>query len=90
MSFFYFIDLKEFSKIELAEIDYRLPTVGAVIKGGKLFANVAFPGLGIEYQENNGSWITFIKPVTVKGSVNVRSRSINGQRAGRLTPVINK
>jgi hexosaminidase len=81
---------KEFVKLELAEIDYRLPTVGAVIKDGKLFANVAFPGLGIEYQENDGGWITFIKPVTVKGAVNVRSRSINGQRAGRLTPVINK
>ena len=41
---------KEFTKLELAQIDYRLPTVGAVIQAGKLYANIAFPGLTIVYQ----------------------------------------
>jgi len=78
---------KEFAKLELAQIDYRLPTVGAVILGGNLQANVAFPGLIIEYQVNNGNWLTYQEPVAVKGKVNLRSRSINGSRTSRITQI---
>ncbi|MBU2894281.1 carbohydate-binding domain-containing protein [Colwellia sp. D2M02] len=81
---------KEFEKLELANIDYRLPTVGAVIKDGKLFANVAFPGLTIEYKVGNGDWLTYVEPVVVKGPVMVRSRSINGLRASRTTIALSK
>ncbi|KGJ90440.1 family 20 glycosylhydrolase [Colwellia psychrerythraea] len=78
---------KEFAKLELAEIDYRLPTVGAIIKAGKLHANIAFPGLTIEYQVNGGNWLTYQEPTEVSGQVNIRSRSINGLRASRITQV---
>ena len=78
---------KEFAKLELAEIDYRLPTVGAVIEAGKLHANIAFPGLAIEYRVNNGNWQTYQKPVAVNGNVSVRSRSTNGLRTSRITQV---
>ena len=78
---------KEFAKLELDSIDYRLPTVGAVIEKGILKANIAFPGLNIEYQDESKEWKRYTKPVAVKGAVNVRSRSINGLRASRTTPV---
>ncbi|TYK65986.1 family 20 glycosylhydrolase [Colwellia echini] len=78
---------KEFPKLEIAQVDYRLPTVGAVIKEGKLYANIAFPGLIIEYQINNGIWQTYLEPVAVSGAVNVRSRSTDRLRAGRITAV---
>jgi len=78
---------KEFAKLELAQIDYRLPTVGAVIKSGKLHANIAFPGLTIEYQESSGNWLTYQKPIAVKGNVSIRSRSTDGLRTSRITQV---
>jgi hexosaminidase len=82
---------KEFTKLELMGIDYRLPTVGAVIEKGMLNANVAFPGLTIEYQlQGSGdaqSWQKYQSPVKVDGAVVVRSRSLNGLRTGRITKV---
>jgi hexosaminidase len=78
---------KEFAKLELAQIDYRLPTVGAIIQADKLHANIAFPGLTIEYQVNGGDWLTYQNPIVISGEVNVRSRSINGLRASRITQV---
>ena len=76
---------KEFAKLELSNVDYRLPTVGAVIEKGLLSANIAFPGLIIEYQDDNKVWNRYSKPVMVKGQVQVRSRSLNGLRVGRTT-----
>jgi len=78
---------KEFAKLELAQVDYRLPTVGAVIKAGKLYANIAFPGLVIEYQVNDGNWLTYQEPISVSGQISVRSRSTDGLRASRITQV---
>ncbi len=78
---------KEFIKLELAGIDYRLPTVGAVIEQGLLKANVAFPGLSIEYQDGQQKWQVYNKAVAVKGQVKVRSRSKNGLRSSRITQV---
>ncbi|MBL4940648.1 MAG: carbohydate-binding domain-containing protein [Colwellia sp.] len=81
---------KEFAKLELAEIDYRLPTVGAIIEQGVLKANIAFPGLGIEYQfpsNEEPTWQVYNGPVKVNSAVIIRSRSVNGLRAGRITNV---
>lgn len=78
---------KEFAKLELAQIDYRLPTVGAVIQMGKLYANIAFPGLTIEYQIKGGEWLTYQTPIAVSGEVSLRSRSTNGSRTSRITRV---
>ncbi|MCJ8319917.1 MAG: family 20 glycosylhydrolase, partial [Colwellia sp.] len=76
---------KEFVKLELGGIDYRLPTVGAIIKNGKLRANIAFPGLTIEYQTIGKQWQVYQGPIEVKGNINLRSRSLNGQRTSRVT-----
>lgn len=78
---------KEFAKLDMADVDYRLPTVGAIIKAGKLHANIAFPGLVIEYKADKGGWRTYQTPVKVSGNVSVRSRTTNGVRAGRITQV---
>jgi len=78
---------KEFDKLELDGIDYRLPTVGAVIEQGILKANIAFPGLIIEYQDQQQKWQIYNEPVAVKGQVKVRSRSKNGLRFSRITHV---
>ena len=82
------IGQKALPKLENDKMFYRLPTVGAIIKDGKLHANIAFPGLAIEYQERNGKWLHYQSPVTVKGEVNVRSISFDGLRKGRSVVVI--
>lgn len=78
---------KEFTKLELAGIDYRLSTVGAKIMDGKLYANTAFPGLAIEYRTRAGEWHAYHQPVEVKTNVEVRSRSNNALRTSRITQV---
>ena len=61
--------------------------MGAIIQAGKLHANIAFPGLTIEYQVSGGNWLTYQEPIAVSGQVNIRSRSTNGLRASRITQV---
>ena len=78
---------KELAKIELFDIEYRLPTVGAIIKKGVLHANIAFPGIAIQYQVNDGKWTPYQSPVQVSGNVNVRSQSVSGKRFSRTTEV---
>lgn len=86
-NFAHFIGEKELAKLELADIDYRLPNVGAVIVNGVLYANVELPSLPIQYQSNNGAWLDYHKPIKVSGSVKVRSRSHDGVRVGRQSKV---
>jgi hexosaminidase len=81
------IGQKALPKLEVDKVFYRLPTVGGVVKEGKLHANIAFPGIAIEYQVNGGKWITYSSPVIVKGQVKVRSMSFDGQRKGRSVAV---
>ena len=85
---------KEFTKLELANIHYRLPTVGAVIKAGVLHANIAFPGLKIEYQLPGQDWQGYQGAVKLEHAnidkvkvLKVRSISKNGKRRGRTTLV---
>ncbi|WNO11203.1 family 20 glycosylhydrolase [Teredinibacter sp. KSP-S5-2] len=83
---------KELVKLERAGVFYRIPTVGAVIKEGKLYANSIFPGLPIEYQIGNGPWEKYIEPVESdllhgKKEVRVHSRSAEGKRSGRILSV---
>ena len=78
---------KEFPKLELADIKYRLPTVGAKIDEGVLSANIAFPGLVIEYQEQGKKWQKYEQPVEVASSVKIRTTTTNGNRKGRSVVV---
>jgi hexosaminidase len=81
------IGQKALIKLENDNIFYRLPTVGAVIKEGKLYSNIAFPGLSIEYKEQAGEWTAYNIPVSVKGDVEIRSVSFDQQRRGRAVVV---
>jgi hexosaminidase len=83
------IGQKALAKLERDNIFYRLPTVGAIIKDDKLHANIAFPGIAIEYKEEGGEWIRYLAPVTVKSVVKVRSISFDGQRKGRSVTIKN-
>jgi len=83
------IGQKELPKLDLAEVFYRLPTVGAKIVNNALWANTIFPGLGIEYRVGSGEWRPYNSAVainsaaTVDRDVEIRAVSPNGQRKGR-------
>ncbi len=74
---------KELSKLDRAGIEYRIPTVGARIDEGKLFTNLIYPGLAIEYRIDGGQWQIYSSPVTVEGAVEVRAVAADGNRRGR-------
>jgi hexosaminidase len=78
---------KELPKLELDNIFYRVPTVGAVIVNGKLHVNTAIKGLPIEYRRIGQAWQTYQAPIEVNGSVEVRARTSDSKRAGRTLQV---
>ncbi|ABZ75717.1 Beta-N-acetylhexosaminidase [Shewanella halifaxensis HAW-EB4] len=78
---------KELLKLDKAGIAYRVPTPGAVINDGKLFANVIFPGLSIEYRDAKGQWQAYSDGVTVTAPVEVRVIAADGKRKGRILVV---
>ncbi len=83
------VALKAMPKLDMSNIGYRLPTVGAIIEDGLLKANVSFPGLAIEYRVDGGPWLTYQGPVKVEGDrVEVRSVAPDGERRGRTLQVI--
>lgn len=72
---------KELAKLSAAGVRYQLPTVGAQLVDGMLSANVAYPGLTIEYSIDQGQhWQVYQQAVSV-GSKEVwlRSRSTDGR-----------
>lgn len=81
------IGQKALPKLEKENVFYRLPTVGATIVDGELKANIAFPGLVIEYQEGDGEWKIYHQGIKVTGQIHVRSRSFDGTRRSRITIV---
>ena len=87
--FAYTIGQKELPKLDLDKVNYRLPTVGAKVLAGKLYANIAYPGLTIEYKDSDSSWKTYAQPVDVTGAVSVRSRTSDGSRSGRISVLRN-
>lgn len=81
------IGQKALYKLDIANIDYRLPVPGAVIKEGKLHMNVIFPGLQLQYRQPSSTWQHYVKPVTASGTIEVRSVSPLGQRFSRTIKV---
>jgi len=69
---------------------YRLPPPGAIIKEGKLHANVDFPGLSIHYTSDGSEPGTdspvYTGPVEVAGKVMLRSFDTRG-RGSRISVV---
>ncbi|QQX81520.1 carbohydate-binding domain-containing protein [Shewanella sp. KX20019] len=78
---------KELIKLDKAGISYRVPTVGAVIEEGKLYANLIYPGLLIEYRVNGGDWQIYKAGTLVTGNVDVRAIAADGLRKGRTLRV---
>ncbi|PKI13186.1 family 20 glycosylhydrolase [Colwellia sp. 12G3] len=78
---------KELAKLDLAGVFYRVPTVGAIIESGILSTNMAIKALPIEYRVSNGKWQNYQEPIKVNGSVQVRARTSDKQRAGRTMTV---
>lgn len=78
---------KELPKLSQAGVQYYLPPVGAEIQAGQLVANIAYPGLTIEYSLDQGkSWLRYQEAVPVRAGAEVwlRSRAVDG-RNSRLT-----
>lgn len=77
---------RELAKLDKHGVGYRLPVPGARIVAGKLEANIALPGLALEYSIDNGhSWLRYDSrhPPSVKKGVRIRSASASGQRFSR-------
>lgn len=77
---------RELSKLDKTGIQYRLPVPGARVVDGKLEANIALPGLAIEYSVDMGkSWQQYDASTqpAVTGEVMVRSVSPDGKRVSR-------
>lgn len=75
------------------EVFFRLPTPGAKIEKGMLYANSMFAGLAIEYRLINGNkkgkWQTYIQAVALKENVSaeLRNRLVDMARTGRIIKV---
>ncbi|GIU47851.1 beta-N-acetylhexosaminidase [Shewanella sairae] len=85
---------KELAKLALADVFYRIPTVGAKIDNGYLKVKTPFPFIAIEYQQKTdesvkdknateGKWLPFKPNTKVSGEVKVRAISADGVRKGR-------
>ena len=78
---------KELPRLDQAGIRYRIEVPGGRIVDGKLAANVALPGLAIEYQDAGGSWVAYDgdHPPAVTATM-IRARTASG-RTGRAVAV---
>ena len=67
---------KVLPKLEAMRQFYRIPPAGAVIRDGKLVANVPWKQLAVEYSVDEGnSWQVYQQPVDVKAGVEVKLRT---------------
>lgn len=75
-------------RLEQDGIAYRLPLPGARIEAGRLEANVALPGVAIEYSLDDGvSWQSYqdsAPPEVENTTVLLRSIGANGQQHSRV------
>lgn len=78
---------QQLRQLEAAGILYRLAPPGARIAGGMLEANSEFPGQPIEYRSAGGAWIRYTGPVRADGTVELRTRTLDGTRASRTVAV---
>ena len=69
---------------------YRLPPPGALVEGGVLRANTAFPGLGLHYtvdgRDPDAGSPRYVHPVAVRGVAIVKLASIDTH--GRVSRIV--
>lgn len=75
---------REFAKLDLHQVNYRLAPPGAQIKAGKLYMNHIFPGTELEYQIKGGLWQVYRVPLQVKQPVQVRAVNPSRTRFSRV------
>jgi len=78
---------KEFAKLDEAGVNYRIPPPGAKFEAGQLQMNSNFPGLGLEFSTDGNTWQTWNAANPPAAATFVRSLSVTGRRAGRVTSV---
>ncbi|MCK5819674.1 MAG: beta-N-acetylhexosaminidase [Psychromonas sp.] len=77
---------RELAKLAKANIYYRLPVPGAIIKNGMLKMNSQFPGFALQYSVDEGkAWVDYTQAVKVEGEVLIRSKSTTDDRTSRIT-----
>jgi len=70
---------KELPRLAEAGVALYLPPPGAVLQDGLLLANSAWPGLQIEYSEDQGqSWLPYSEAVKVSSNLLLRTKAKNG------------
>ena len=70
---------KELPRLAEAGVALYLPPPGAVLQDGLLLANSAWPGLTIEYSEDQGqSWLPYSEAVKVGSNLLLRTKAKNG------------
>ncbi len=70
---------KELPRLAEAGVALYLPPPGAVLQDGLLLANSAWPGLTIEYSEDQGqSWLPCSEAVKVSSNLLLRTKAKNG------------
>ncbi|WP_187170534.1 family 20 glycosylhydrolase [Salidesulfovibrio onnuriiensis] len=70
--------VKELPRLNAMGLKPRVPAPGAVVKGSKLHANVAFPNLTIQYSKDKKTWRTYQDPIEFTGLTYMRSVTGNG------------
>lgn len=69
----------------LGGFNYRVPTPGAIIENGMLYANVTFPGLTIRYttdgSEPDKNSVLYTEPVEVTGKVLLKAFDDSGKES---------
>jgi hexosaminidase len=70
---------KELPRLAEAGVALYLPPPGAVLQDGLLLANSAWPGLVVEYSEDQGkSWLPYTEAVKVSSNLLLRTKAKNG------------
>jgi hexosaminidase len=70
---------KELPRLAEAGVALYLPPPGAVLQDGLLLANSAWPGLVVEYSEDQGkNWQPYTEAVKVRSNLLLRTKAKNG------------
>ncbi|QIK79985.1 family 20 glycosylhydrolase [Sphingomonas piscis] len=75
------------AQLSVAGIQYRLAPPGARVTG-MLEANSELPGTPIEYRVHGGQWQTYLRPIPVSSSVQLRTTTPLGDRSSRIVEAV--
>uniref|UniRef100_UPI003F6B4C7D family 20 glycosylhydrolase n=1 Tax=Pseudomaricurvus sp. TaxID=2004510 RepID=UPI003F6B4C7D len=78
---------KELPKLDLYDVAYRVPTIGADVIDNQLQLKSPLPGLPLQFKTDNREWQTYTQPVPVSGSIQIRALTSDGKRPGRTLTV---